>query len=883
MKRLLTTLLVLLATASLWAQHWTAKTTKDLPNETPVYVRVMVNGQLGQGFFNGDSIRLGAFIGEECRAYANEPRRIYDLHQNVDEIFSLRVVGDLSSENNKPITFKTYVDGIEYKFTKTVNFTGETTGSISSPIVLNLDAVQNVTMTESIEVKQAASAFPYTFDVTPYLVYEYYNALNGPLYTPKGESQIVSPVEVNGVGAQGYCMPTWNGSKLTIPTVPESDFGNSIYINASVSVGEKKFYAEGRVDVIVSAIPVTSISCDITSLNNYLAYDNLYDQISSHVKILPADASNKGFHLTCSPNTKQQFDGYTLSGTGKYTISIVPDDESYKGAPATVAVTSYMRPSGIAVKDEVLELGYMDNVYDALLANTDLTWPEGYVVDAYALKDLKYTFNDASFMDANHRAVKFVKKIVAQVSLTNGVLPSATHFVPSSCEVAINVVSKFAVSYTPGATEFVNNGSVSADALGTFVVQNPNNEPFNASDLAVQMSEFRTGFPYATVTIGNEAQGSYPVRIKPEFAGSEISYSVTYKGDRVSMTPGTVVPTINISNEQTLVNGWNWVAINTMSNPKEMFVDDLFNSEDIIEIRSQYALLYNDPVYGFFGDIYGITPDEATYKVKTNKQVTINTGSYDALAYSGSSKSIYKGYNWVNNPYQFPIGTAQLAEAFGSMGLEDGDMIITKTGFASCMGNNVFEATNGFEIKPGEGLVIYAANEKKGELTYNTTLAPAASQQNHRVRAYNVNNVFSYDAHAYADNMAMIATLEGVENPERYQIGVYVGDECRGMGSAVSSGLHFICAAGKVGEKISFKLYDTETGMISDLDDVQTYKLTAGSVSQPVVLHAPAIATGIKNVRNAADSADAIYDLSGRRVQNAQKGIYIVNGKKVLK
>ena len=42
-------------------------------------------------------------------------------------------------------------------------------------------------------------------------------------------------------------------------------------------------------------------------------------------------------------------------------------------------------------------------------------------------------------------------------------------------------------------------------------------------------------------------------------------------------------------------------------------------------------------------------------------------------------------------------------------------------------------------------------------------------------------------------------------------------------------------------------------------------------------------ATGIAEVETSEDSNAAIYDLSGRRVEKVQKGIYVVNGKKVLK
>jgi hypothetical protein len=41
-------------------------------------------------------------------------------------------------------------------------------------------------------------------------------------------------------------------------------------------------------------------------------------------------------------------------------------------------------------------------------------------------------------------------------------------------------------------------------------------------------------------------------------------------------------------------------------------------------------------------------------------------------------------------------------------------------------------------------------------------------------------------------------------------------------------------------------------------------------------------ATGIVETENESEKTE-IYDLAGRRVQKVQKGLYIVNGKKVLK
>ncbi len=42
------------------------------------------------------------------------------------------------------------------------------------------------------------------------------------------------------------------------------------------------------------------------------------------------------------------------------------------------------------------------------------------------------------------------------------------------------------------------------------------------------------------------------------------------------------------------------------------------------------------------------------------------------------------------------------------------------------------------------------------------------------------------------------------------------------------------------------------------------------------------ITTGIANVNVEKKNADVIYDLQGRRVVNATKGLYIMDGKKVV-
>lgn len=82
------------------------------------------------------------------------------------------------------------------------------------------------------------------------------------------------------------------------------------------------------------------------------------------------------------------------------------------------------------------------------------------------------------------------------------------------------------------------------------------------------------------------------------------------------------------------------------------------------------------------------------------------------------------------------------------------------------------------------------------------------------------------------------------------------------------------------------------TKVASDSDGILTYKLAAGSHELTkadshnlfyINLTPASSSTGIEEtISEAADEDGIIYDLSGRVVQNPQRGIYIRNGKKIF-
>lgn len=129
----------------------------------------------------------------------------------------------------------------------------------------------------------------------------------------------------------------------------------------------------------------------------------------------------------------------------------------------------------------------------------------------------------------------------------------------------------------------------------------------------------------------------------------------------------------------------------------------------------------------------------------------------------------------------------------------------------------------------------------------------------------------------------MIANVQGLQNPEDYSVGVFAGEECRGCGRYVEeAGAMLINAAGNRNEKLTLRLYNHQTGEMFDISETVKCTTILGSLQAPVQLNAP-VATGISNVSPSQMGNGKTYDLSGRQVQQAQKGLYIIDGKKVIK
>ncbi len=878
MKKFLLPLLLSLPVAVM-AQHWTPKTTADYPDETIVYAMVNINGVDATA---SDALELAAFLGTECRADDNAPATSANRL-----IYTLRVVGDRQTEENQNIAFRAYRSGIEFEFTAKVPFTGETQSSVNNPLVLNLDAPTAVSVLSPISITQPASAFPYTMDLSSYATLAYGDA------TPKGESRILSSISYQWSSSNTNF--TFSGNNVTVNQAIAAE-NVAVQVNASFSNGDgvsAQLVGQTNFKVEIATVPVTSITCSVTDLEVNAFGEVITELLNDKVTILPENASTKGFYVEPKDDATGAAlnDDKTFNTSGDFVLNIWPLDTNYSGQPAQVNVKAWMLPYNIKSNTNTLTLGVGENVFDRIEANQVIEYPSQNV-GPYVKNEVAYTVSDNAYVSATGVALK-TGSVRVTVKLVNGRLDNPDFPGTDTYTVTINIESRLSARMTTGESDFVKNGQVSDATPAIVYVNNPGGEPFSLNSLSISFSERYSGYPYAIqagleeveATDAEASETAYKILIKPLFAGNKIPFDVSYNGEVIGRS------TINIFVEQNLASGWNWISINNMLYNNGSPVSEVFTQKDIIEIRSQLGLLYNDAIYGYFGSINTLTYTDGSYKVKTNKATVAKMGQISVP--TDDAYKLHPGYNWTNNPYEFDVSVARLSAFLSPFTPSEGDKIITRDAFAIYQ-NGEWVADLNFALKEGEGFVYYNSAATEKSLYHNPNLQPdfaitlnSAAEGNVKsslpwTMRGNSDEAFQYDKYAYADNMIMVATIDGLDNPENYTLGVFVNDECRGRGRVVRDDLMFVNAVGQAGEHLTFKLMNNLTGEMSSISETMSYSLSKGSLNEPVVLSI-GNPTGIGRVNDTEGQENVIYDLSGRRVERLQKGIYIINGKKVLK
>lgn len=304
--------------------------------------------------------------------------------------------------------------------------------------------------------------------------------------------------------------------------------------------------------------------------------------------------------------------------------------------------------------------------------------------------------------------------------------------------------------------------------------------------------------------------------------------------------------------------GWKWTSFYGGSVSWNSPEYELGNVVE--EIRSEDALLHNDPEYGYFGDIYSLETGTC-YKIKVKEEEPglldlriMYTGAYEDMR---THRQIVPMWNWLGNPYQYDHDINSVFVKEENMNVFNvGDRIVSKdNGFAEYNGEKwtgtltTLHAGLGYMYFNAASDTIDMEYLREGSMPQGT---PVMNAPQHK------QSVWTYNSAPFADNMTIVADLGNDYSAERFTVGAFVGDECRGEGEMID-GKCFITVHADKGETISFKLHDAVSGEMRTINEQMPFAKMAGSLRAPQRLTVGGIVTGITSA-DIASSGIAIVD-----------------------
>lgn len=403
----------------------------------------------------------------------------------------------------------------------------------------------------------------------------------------------------------------------------------------------------------------------------------------------------------------------------------------------------------------------------------------------------------------------------------------------------------------------------------------PDNATCNAEDFAVACDLSESGdWKLCDTRIVEETDGLY-LYVKPLVASADMSIIVSFNAfDGIEPVSGN----FGVLTDMPINKGWGWYTFYPMDDSNILdisAVNKLFFAGQLIDLRSQNENAYNDPDYGFFGSLTNIEA-ETCYKAKS--EIANNAICDYTAALAPTEVDIFKGWNWIPYNYQYSHPFDEIAKMMPS---NDGDMILSfADGFAE------YNSATGWvtslkSFDYGQGYLYYSTSSKEivqycteSELPQYVPEDPAHSKKRASYKKYNPSD--------WSDNMAVIANVEGIDDLDGLNVEAYVDGECRGEGTVVTAGeqkLVFITVHGKSSEKVTIRVTDKYGNQLSE--QVLAFASKVGSLKAPLTL--AGLSTSITNVNGVAVDNGVMYNLNGQRINTLQKGINIVNGKKVLK
>lgn len=304
--------------------------------------------------------------------------------------------------------------------------------------------------------------------------------------------------------------------------------------------------------------------------------------------------------------------------------------------------------------------------------------------------------------------------------------------------------------------------------------------------------------------------------------------------------------------------GWKWTSLYSGGVSWNSPEYELGNVVE--EIRSEDALLHNDPEYGYFGDLNRLEPGTC-YKIKVKEEepgllnLRIYPGGYEDMR---PYRQIVPMWNWLGNPYQYDhdINSVFSTEDANANKFNVGDRIVSKdNGFAEYNGEKWTGTLTTLHAGLGYMYFNAASDTINMELKYEWNMPQGTPVMNAPQRKQ---TIWTYNSAPFADNMTIVADLGNEYSAERFTVGAFVGEECRGEGEMID-GKCFITVHADKGETISFKLYDAVSGEMRTINEQLPFAKMAGSFRTPQRMTVGGIVTGI-TAADIASSGIAVVD-----------------------
>lgn len=939
-KSLLSLCLMVLAIAS-WAQNWTAPTENDFPHSTPVYVQVKVNGEeilkgVEVAAFIDDECRA-SLVSPNAQISSNllcyQLRVWGDMDADLNKTITFKVsYNGLVFKMKKTITF---TGETHSEIPLVLNIDLPTGVSMPDPLALEAKLPFSYDLTNDIEFQYEAhdmTGAPVAYtplgesEIETELTYKW-DFANSSSYFTVEDNKLTAVQETQGAylglkimaelpETQVQFLSTFTTVIITQPVVPVASIScepnvwdittdDNLYeleeLNAAiiilpedatnkgysfepadeeaaavfangkftdggtyniniVSVADNSIYTTIVVNVVV---PVDAIRPTQSSFYA-ITGENLFDLITPSIKVYPGNATNKAFHFVVSDEDSDAIVDGVAQRPGLYRLTVQSDENPQVQTRVTITVNEIEAPESITI-----------NVGESFMEQLS-----GQIQVLPIMETFEFTYTIAPKTDADAEGLDVAEGVALNAG-TYTLLVTCTENPKATAEIEVVVL-------TPVKITFPSNLTLSKFKETELPLTFVEGDNFDPELIEIQINSNNDimvpGLEPITYYFTSEDKLTWD--LLANFVGY-YDLQVLYNGEYMLNEDGSEYTRITVPVEIPFNNaGWDWIYMPTyyeLQNEDGSYKSWMNRDKNnrIIDLRSQTDLLYNDDTYGLFGSIYSMDAWSGMYKIKAayeNPEDAMFVSDME-IYWEMVSPTIKKGYNWIGYPCEWDITIDQFNTLNKWNNPSDGDKIIGKTGFAEYDAvEGLWLAQEGFTLQAGKGYLYYSNNEEEYELDliYREDMAQARLPRQ-AAASRQLNNVWKYDAGAFADNMAVVARIEGLENPENYSIGAFVNGECRGEGSVVSNGRMMISVAGTAGEKVSFRIYNKATGEFADVAETVKYVQTLGSLKAPLALTVPEV-TGISSVV-ATDKVqtEGIYDMNGRRVNSmTQSGVYVV-------